>query len=456
MNAVSAFPRGPSDRFCRLMVLALTFAAMACRHDSKDQGNEILESVEPIRTGHATYFDSLGFPAGGCGVPEKILESPNFLALNVQNTPADYQSYLVRPIAERAKLGAWDNGLNCGRWIRVTLAKNCVGGVNSGLPNTQFCQGGRYEDDEFSGATADFLVADSCQDGNAWCRDDPFHVDLATSSLQRFSKNGQRLADVRGKAWTNRQVSWQYIDAPQYRGDIKIGFVKNAQAAWPAIVITQLQRGIHAVEYLDKNAWVPARTNSDNGQSFILDGAAPYRIRIYDAYDKLINNGRVYTVNFPCTGTCPADYTEATYTVSDEAAAKPQSEVNVETTLRRQAAAQNAEPKKENPAPITSVAVGQLKVEIRTKGNVPQGLCADIIISNPTQKTIADWEIIMDKHGAQFTQQWNIVTVEEGKLTRIKPHSDWNRQLIPGQKLESSGFCYTGSTEPPQVLEVKP
>ena len=39
---------------------------------------------------NATHFDGLGSPYGGCGLPQAELESPDFVALNVYNTPGDY------------------------------------------------------------------------------------------------------------------------------------------------------------------------------------------------------------------------------------------------------------------------------------------------------------------------------------------------------------------------------
>lgn len=38
-------------------------------------------------TGNATYFGGLGAPYGGCGLPQANLDSQNFLAPNVQDSP---------------------------------------------------------------------------------------------------------------------------------------------------------------------------------------------------------------------------------------------------------------------------------------------------------------------------------------------------------------------------------
>src|SRR5688500_6503891 len=73
-------------------------------------------------TGNATYFDALGSPYGGCGLPQAELDSQHFVALNVLNTPGDYSSY-TRPIppSQASKIGAFDNGRNCGRYVRVAI-----------------------------------------------------------------------------------------------------------------------------------------------------------------------------------------------------------------------------------------------------------------------------------------------------------------------------------------------
>ena len=261
-------------------------------------------------TGVATFFDSLGTPYGGCGLPQWVLETPNFLALNVQSTPGDYQTYLRRPIDDWNKAGAWANGLNCGRWVRVTIREYCSGGLTSGAPGTSLCQGGNWMQDEYSGTTQDFIVADSCQDGNVFCRDSWAHVDLATSSLERFRPG-------LSSKWGNRQVSWQFIDAPNYQGDIQIGFRQNAMTYWAAIVINHLPRGIHRLEQLVNGSWQSQRMDSDMGQSFVLTNPPDqiFRIRIYDASDNLLNGGRVYEFTLPpqCANGCKADYTRVDY-----------------------------------------------------------------------------------------------------------------------------------------------
>src|SRR5690242_4702135 len=73
-------------------------------------------------TGNATWFSGLGAPYGGCGLPQANIDSQDFVALNVYNTPGDYNFY-PRPLtgANTSKIGMWNNGLNCGRWVQVKI-----------------------------------------------------------------------------------------------------------------------------------------------------------------------------------------------------------------------------------------------------------------------------------------------------------------------------------------------
>jgi hypothetical protein len=277
--------------------------------------------AEPV-IGSATYFDGLGEPFGGCGMPQSELETQDFVALNVYDTPGDYNFY-PRPLAgaDVDKIGQWNNGLNCGRWVRVTVGDFCTG-VNDGAPGQAFCRNGAWTDDGYRGGVLDMLVADSCGDSNGWCRDDPYHLDLSKASLNRFVRDGATVTDMFPNHWNNRRVEWSFIPAPDYRGDIRIGFVRGAEAYWPAIAVSHLANGIHGVEYYANGAWQPARMNGDMGQSYIIGGitagATQFQIRVRDVTDTLINDGRVYSFGLPaaCGTKCSAAYTATTYTTS--------------------------------------------------------------------------------------------------------------------------------------------
>jgi hypothetical protein len=274
-------------------------------------------------TGNATYFDGLGSPYGGCGLPQGQLDSQNFVALNVYDTPGDY-SFYPRPLtgADVSKMGMWNNGLNCGRWVQVSIADYCTG-VNDGAPGQAFCRNGSWTADQYNGATLNMLVADSCGDSNGWCRDDPYHLDLAKGSLNQFAKSGAPVGDMYPDHWNNRHITWKFIPAPAYTGDIRIGFMQGAQAYWPAIAVNHLANGIHGVEYLNGGTWHTAKMNSDMGQSYIIDGttsgSTQFQIRVRDVTDQLINGGRVYSFSLPsaCSTTCSQAYTDTSYTTSD-------------------------------------------------------------------------------------------------------------------------------------------
>jgi hypothetical protein len=275
------------------------------------------EPTTPV-TANSTHFDGLGSPYGGCGLPQAELESQDFVALNVYDTPCDY-SFYPRPVTDPGNVGIWDNGRNCGRWVQVTISDFCTG-VNDGAPGQPFCRGGSWVSDAYNGATLTMLVADSCGDPNAWCRDDPYHLDLAKASLNRFVKDGVPVGDLLPDHYNNRRVEWTFVPAPDYTGDIQIGFLAGAQQWWPAISVSRLPNGIHGVEYFANGAWQQAQMNSDMGQSYVIGGTTTggtqFQIRVRDASDALLNDGRVYSFSLPasCSPQCGPAYTRIGYT----------------------------------------------------------------------------------------------------------------------------------------------
>jgi hypothetical protein len=277
-----------------------------------------------VFTGNSTWFSALGQPYGGCGVPQAYLDSQNFIALNVQNDPGSYSTYFPRPItgANLADIGLFDNGLNCGRWVHVVMGANCQG-TNDGAQDQPFCRGGLgWVNDQFTGASLDMVVADSCQDGNAWCRDDPYHIDQAQPALNRYILNGNPVGDLYPGFWNNRQVSWYFEPAPNYAGDIDIGFLNGANAYWSAISITHLQNGIHGVQYLLNGVWTAAVMDADLGDDYIIlptvTGGTQYEIQVFDVTNQLINNGRIYSFSYPasCGTSCVPALTPIAYTTS--------------------------------------------------------------------------------------------------------------------------------------------
>jgi hypothetical protein len=287
----------------------------------------ILLSVLPffcrgqIRDGVATYFDGIATPYGGCGVPEDRLETPYYVALDVYDSPG-IGTMWPRPLtgANLAYMGEFQNGLNCGRWVRVVIEENCIGGINDGALGQPFCRnGGSWQDDIYSGAYMNLLVTDACGDNNAWCRDNRYHLDIRRIALDQFNINGNTTAGMVPVNWNNRQIRWEYIPAPNYQGDINIYMLQASQYYWPAITITNLPNGIHGVQQKINGDWVNLKMNSDMGQSYILQVTAePYTIRVLDATDDFVQKGREYTFTNPCPiQPCQAVTTPVNYTTTD-------------------------------------------------------------------------------------------------------------------------------------------
>jgi len=279
-----------------------------------------------VYTGNSTWFTALGSPYGGCGVPQAFIDSQNFVALNVQNDPGNYSLTLSRPISttgpNAADIGIWNNGLNCDRWVHITMGSNC-NGTNDGSQNEPFCRGGLgWIPDQFNGAEIDSVVADSCQDENSWCRDDPYHLDQAQAQLGNYTLNGEPVGDIFPNFWNNRQISWYFEPAPNYTGDINIGFLNGANAFWSAISITHLPNGIHGVQYLLNGVWTAAVMDADLGDDYIVlptvAGGTEYEIQVFDVTGALINNGRIYSFSYPasCESSCTPALTPISYTTS--------------------------------------------------------------------------------------------------------------------------------------------
>lgn len=392
-------------------------------------------NASPV-TGNATYFDALGAPYGGCGLPQAQLDSPDFVALNVYDTPGDY-SFYPRPLtgADAAKIGLWDNGRNCGRFVQVSIGDYCTG-VNDGAVNQPFCRNGAWTADAYNGATLTMIVADSCGDSNAWCRDDPYHLDLAKDSLNRFVKGGTAVGDLSPNHFNNRHISWSFVPAPNYSGDIRIGFLQGAQAYWPAITVSHLANGIHGVEYLSGGAWRTAEMNSDMGESYVVDGVTPgatdFQIRVRDANDQLINGGRVYSFALPsaCGSTCAQPYTAAGYTTSDGATSPTTAPTSMPTSV-----------------PPTTAPAGSCSAASALTGTWGGGFQTTVTVkagATPVTGWTARWSFT---NGEQITQLWNATYTAAGG-TVTAHNTTWNGTLAANA---STTFGYTGSGTPAAV-----
>ncbi|WP_433607954.1 cellulose binding domain-containing protein [Dactylosporangium sp. CA-139114] len=410
-----------------LIVLALQPSARAT----------VPEPTAPV-TGNATYFDGLGAPYGGCGLPQAELETQNFVALNVFDTPGSGTFY-PRPLssADADKMGIWNNGHNCGRWVRVSIGDYCTG-VNDGALGQAFCRSGAWSADAYNGGTLDMIVADSCGDSNAWCRDDKYHLDLSKDSLNRFVKNGAPMTDLYPSHWNNRHVSWQFIPAPAYSGDIKIGFLSGAQRWWPAIAVSKLPNGVHGIEYFADGAWKAATMNGDMGQSYIIgattSGGTDFRIRVRDANDALLFNGREYAFSFPaaCSSQCGQAYTQATYTTtststspspSRSASASPSASVSVSASVSASSSASPSRSASSSPAPA-----GGCSAAVTTTGSWSGGGQAEVKVTNTGTAPTSAWTV-------KFTLPAGVTVA-----------SSWNVTLsVSGQAVTASNASYNGT-----------
>ena len=350
-------------------------------------------------TGNATWFSGLGGPYGGCGLPQANVDSQNFLALNVQNSPGVY-SDLPRPIpaADASEIGMFDNGLNCGRWVQVTIGSNCTG-VNDGAQNEPFCRNGSWISDQYNGAALDMVVADSCDDPNAWCKDDPYHIDLHQASLNQFVLNGQPVGNMYPGSWNNRQVTWQFIPAPNYTGDINIGALQGAQPYWPAIAISHLPNGIHGVQYYANGTWASATMDSDMGDDYIVapttgSGTAGsfYEIRVIDASGNLVNNGEVYNFSLPAgclPNGCSTAYTPVSYTTSTGPTAPPPATGTCTLT-----------------SSVSNSWSGgsQLQLTVTNSGTTPlTGWTAGFMLADTSETITSSWSATVSQSGQQVS-----------------------------------------------------
>ncbi|MGV9981244.1 cellulose binding domain-containing protein [Micromonospora wenchangensis] len=410
------------------------------------------EPTTPV-TGNATHFDALGAPYGGCGLPQAELDAPDFVALNAYDLPGDYSSYPMRPIpaSQAAKIGLWNNGLNCGRFVRVTVGDYCTG-VNDGAPGQPFCRNGSWTADAYSGATLTMVVADSCGDGNAWCRDDPYHLDLSTASLNRFVRNGTPVGDMNPTHWNNRHVSWSFVPAPNYSGDIRIGFMKGAQRYWPAIAVSHLANGIHGVEYLAGGVWTAATMNSDMGQSYVIGataaGGTDFQIRVRDAAGALINDGRVYRFALPasCGGTCSAAYTRVDYTTSDGPTPTPTGTPTATPTATPPVTPTATPTPTGTPAPVTGCSAAY-----RVTGSWSGGFQAEVTVRNLGVGAITGWATALTFAGSQqVASSWSATVSQSGRQVTAT-NAAYNGSLIPGATT-SWGMVVTGDNQPPTVV----
>lgn len=405
--------------------------------------------------GNSTWFEALGSPYGGCGLPQADLDSQNFVALNVYDTPRDYAFY-TRPMPEGdSKIGMWNNGHNCGRWVQVSIDDYCTG-VNDGAPDQAFCRNGQWVEDQYNGAVLNMLVADSCGDSNGWCRDDPYHLDLAKASLSRFTKNGSPVGDLLPDHYNNRHISWKFISAPDYTGDIQIGFLQGAQRWWAAMAVSHLPNGVHGVEYLIDGAWKPAKMNGDMGQSFIIEGttagATAFTIRVRDVNDQLVNGGRQYSFSLPdsCANQCSAAYTKVAYTTDSTVTTPPTTPGVTPTTPNTSPSGPLTTPTTSSTPPATSCAASYA-----VTGQWSGGFQAEVTVRNNGTALLSGWKVSWAlPSGQSIGQVWNGVSTTSGDTVTVG-NTAWNGALGPNATT-TFGMIGSGTAQSTPTLSCTP
>lgn len=303
--------------------------------------------------GMATQFLGVGYPYGACGVSDSVAAAEgamdtltgqgnpfDYVALNVYDTPGTYTMPAPHPMtgADTAYMGAYENGRNCGRWLKLTLGDTCDGS-NDGAMNQPFCRGGSgWHPNEYTGSGIVAIVFDQCSDGNAWCRDSKWHLDLHTPILARLRKDGVLLppmakavlgADGKPQAdknnpwavyyqverFNNPKVSWEFVKAPNYQGEPRFWFSVDSKPYYQRVIVTHLPNGIHALEQLVGTEWKRAKMEGDMGQMWILPDPSTntFTVRIVDAGDSLVLGGRTWTFDYPsaCGAVCTRPATAA-------------------------------------------------------------------------------------------------------------------------------------------------
>lgn len=417
---------------CRVGLVSAAVVSLAALVAAQLPASALTVKQTPTAvSGNATWFYALGAPYGGCGLPQEQLDSQNFVALNVYDLPGDYSTFYNRPMdASLAdKMGMWDNGHNCGRWVQVTIGDYCTGD-NDGAMNKPFCRNGEWTADKYNGATLNMIVGDSCGDGNAWCRDDPYHLDLAKDALNKFVKDGAPVGDMDPDHWNNRHISWKFIEAPDYTGDIKIGFLQSAMRYWAAISVSHLPNGLHGVEYYQDGTWKSAKMNGDMGQAYIIsgtvEGGTRFQIRIRDVDDKLLNDGRVYTFGFPesCSGTCNGAYTKVDYTTS-----------------------KTPEEASSSSSSGGSTPAGTCTATYRTTGSWPTGSMAEVTVT-AGDTNLDGWSVSWSVGAGQTVRDaWNGLLTTDGSTATVRSAS-WNSTLA-AHASATFGLTIDGSPDTP-------
>ena len=239
--------------------------------------------------------------------------------------------------------------------------------------------------------------------------------------------------------WNNRRVTWEFIEAPNYSGDIEIGFVQGSERWWAGVSINHLPNGIHGVEHFADGQWVPTPMNVDMGQSFLLEpitaGGTDYRIRVKDVDDEYLFGGREYAFSLPesCGGKCTAPRTVVTYTTTEGDGSTP---VPTATATPTATAGPTATP---TTAPDGGTDV--CTATFRTTSAWPGGYQGEVTVTAGAA-ALTSWHVTLP--GASVGALWNGVATTSGAEVTVG-NAPYNGTLAPGG---STTFGFVGIGTP--------
>lgn len=181
-------------------------------------------------------YDSRGWL--NCGIPGKIVPTKFIASIARQKTTED----LKYPISDD-KVGIYNNGKNCGRWVKVTLGNQCE--------EKNWGSGCKEEyKDEYSGKSFYAMVVDSCNANEAFCGTDPNALSVSADALKQ-------VGDGVVNPWNNREVKWEFVDNPN-SGPVQFYFGAGANIWWMPFYAVNLPRGISKIQRFFNGAWVDA------------------------------------------------------------------------------------------------------------------------------------------------------------------------------------------------------
>jgi hypothetical protein len=180
------------------------------------------------------------------------------------------------------------------------------------------------------------------------------------------------------------------------------------------------------VEYFADGAWRTAQMNGDMGQSYVIGGTTAggtqFQMRVRDASDALVGNGRVYNFTLPaaCAQQCSAAYTEISYTTGT---APPTAVPTTPSTVPTTPSTVPTSPGQ--PGSRTCTASYTVTSQWNT------GFQVDVVVRNTGATTLSGWRVAWTfANGQNIGDLWN-GTILTGPPAVSVGNVGWNGALAP-------------------------